>query len=52
MNTSMKEMTMELLLRYGFQVLGAIVNKVDLGSQPGIAAVLERGLARPESFVV
>ena len=24
MNTSMKEMTMELLLRYGFQVLGAI----------------------------
>src|SRR3989337_1508456 len=24
MNTSMREMTMELLLRYGFQVLGAI----------------------------
>ena len=24
MNVNMKEMTMELLLRYGFQVLGAI----------------------------
>jgi small-conductance mechanosensitive channel len=25
MNTNMKELTMDLLLRYGFQVLGAIV---------------------------
>jgi BioD-like phosphotransacetylase family protein len=30
----------------GVEVAGAIVNKVDLVAQPGIAAVLERGLAR------
>jgi BioD-like phosphotransacetylase family protein len=35
-----------LFASYGVEVAGAIVNKVDLGSQPGIAAVLERGLAR------
>jgi uncharacterized protein len=35
-----------LFASHGVQVAGAIVNKVDLGSQPGIAAVLERGLAR------
>jgi BioD-like phosphotransacetylase family protein len=31
---------------HGVPVAGAIVNKVDLDSQPGIAKVLERGLAR------
>jgi BioD-like phosphotransacetylase family protein len=35
-----------LFERHGVEVAGAIVNKVDLDSQPGIAAVLERGLAR------
>jgi uncharacterized protein len=35
-----------LFERHGVEVAGAIVNKVDLESQPGIAAVLERGLAR------
>ena len=35
-----------LFERHGVDVAGAIVNKVDLTSQPGIAAVLERGLAR------
>src|SRR3954464_15013351 len=30
---------------HGVQVAGAIVNKVDLDAQPGIAEVLERGLA-------
>jgi len=35
-----------LFASHGVEVAGAIVNKVDLGSQPGIAAVLERGLAR------
>ncbi len=31
---------------HGVAVAGAIVNKVDVVAQPGIAAVLERGLAR------
>jgi uncharacterized protein len=35
-----------LFASHGVEVAGAIVNKVDLDSQPGIAAVLERGLAR------
>jgi uncharacterized protein len=35
-----------LFASHGVEVAGAIVNKVDLGSQPGIARVLERGLAR------
>ena len=35
-----------LFKSHGVEVAGAIVNKVDLGAQPGIAAVLERGLAR------
>jgi hypothetical protein len=35
-----------LFEQHGVEVAGAIVNKVDLVSQPGIAAVLERGLAR------
>jgi BioD-like phosphotransacetylase family protein len=35
-----------LFERHGVQVAGAIVNKVDLESQPGIASILERGLAR------
>ncbi len=35
-----------LFKSHGVEVAGAIVNKVDLDSQPGIAAVLERGLAR------
>ncbi|HEV8490025.1 MAG TPA: AAA family ATPase [Candidatus Limnocylindrales bacterium] len=35
-----------LFASHGVGVAGAIVNKVDLDSQPGIAAVLERGLAR------
>jgi BioD-like phosphotransacetylase family protein len=35
-----------LFARHGVEVAGAIVNKVDLEAQPGIAAVLERGLAR------
>ena len=35
-----------LFSRHGVEVAGAIVNKVDLDAQPGIAAVLERGLAR------
>ncbi len=32
--------------KHGVAVAGAIVNKVDLDAQPGIQAVLERGLAR------
>jgi BioD-like phosphotransacetylase family protein len=35
-----------LFAAYGVEVAGAIVNKVDLDAQPGIAKVLERGLAR------
>jgi BioD-like phosphotransacetylase family protein len=35
-----------LFERHGVAVGGAIVNKVDLAAQPGIARVLERGLAR------
>ena len=35
-----------LFARHGVEVAGAIVNKVDLGAQPDIARVLERGLAR------
>jgi len=35
-----------LFERHGVPVAGAIVNKVDLAAQPGIAGVLERGLAR------
>ncbi len=35
-----------LFERAGVAVAGAIVNKVDLGAQPDIGAVLERGLAR------
>ncbi len=35
-----------LFAAHGVEVAGAIVNKVDLDSQPGIATVLERGLAR------
>jgi hypothetical protein len=35
-----------LFASHGVEVAGAIVNKVDLASQPGIEAVLERGLAR------
>jgi hypothetical protein len=35
-----------LFARDGVRVAGAIVNKVDLDAQPGIGAVLERGLAR------
>jgi BioD-like phosphotransacetylase family protein len=35
-----------LFARHGVEVAGAIVNKVDLEAQPGIEAVLERGLAR------
>jgi uncharacterized protein len=35
-----------LFASHGVEVAGAIVNKVDLDSQPGITAVLERGLAR------
>jgi BioD-like phosphotransacetylase family protein len=35
-----------LFASHGVEVAGAIVNKVDLGSQPGIEAILERGLAR------
>lgn len=31
---------------HGVQVAGAIVNKVDIDAQPGIATILERGLAR------
>jgi BioD-like phosphotransacetylase family protein len=31
---------------HGVHVAGAIVNKVDLGAQPGIEGILERGLAR------
>jgi BioD-like phosphotransacetylase family protein len=31
---------------HGVRVAGAIVNKVDVDAQPGIAAVLEKGLAR------
>jgi BioD-like phosphotransacetylase family protein len=34
-----------LFASHGVEVAGAIVNKVDLQSQPGIAAVLEAGLA-------
>ena len=34
-----------LFTAHGVPVAGAIVNKVDLVAQPGIAAVLERGLA-------
>jgi hypothetical protein len=35
-----------LFAAHGVEVAGAIVNKVDLDAQPGIASVLERGLAR------
>jgi BioD-like phosphotransacetylase family protein len=35
-----------LFASHGVAVAGAIVNKVDLVAQPGIATVLERGLAR------
>jgi hypothetical protein len=35
-----------LFAAHGVPVAGAIVNKVDVDAQPGIAAVLERGLAR------
>jgi BioD-like phosphotransacetylase family protein len=35
-----------LFEKYGVTVAGAIVNKVDLDAQPGLQAVLERGLAR------
>lgn len=35
-----------LFARHGVEVAGAIVNKVDLVAQPGLAAILERGLAR------
>ena len=35
-----------LFRRHGVTVAGAIVNKVDVDAQPGIARVLERGLAR------
>ena len=35
-----------LFAKHGVAVAGAIVNKVDLVAQPGIEAVLERGLAR------
>lgn len=35
-----------LFRSHGVDVAGAIVNKVDLDAQPGIAGVLERGLAR------
>jgi BioD-like phosphotransacetylase family protein len=35
-----------LFAAHGVDVAGAIVNKVDLDAQPGIAKVLERGLAR------
>lgn len=35
-----------LFERHGVTVAGAIVNKVDLDSQPGLPQVLERGLAR------
>src|SRR5688572_29542262 len=34
-----------LFAREGVQVAGAIVNKVDIAAQPGLASVLERGLA-------
>jgi BioD-like phosphotransacetylase family protein len=34
-----------LFMSHGVRVAGAIVNKVDLDAQPGITAVLERGLA-------
>jgi BioD-like phosphotransacetylase family protein len=34
-----------LFARHGVRVAGAIVNKVDLEAQPGIARVIERGLA-------
>jgi len=34
-----------LFERHGVRVAGAVVNKVDLVAQPGIRAVLERGLA-------
>jgi BioD-like phosphotransacetylase family protein len=34
-----------LFRRHGVTVAGAIVNKVDIDAQPGIARVLERGLA-------
>ena len=36
-----------LFAAHGVEVAGAIVNKVDLDAQPGIAKVLERGLAPP-----
>lgn len=34
-----------LFASHGVEVAGAIVNKVDLAAQPGLATVLERGLA-------
>jgi hypothetical protein len=35
-----------LFARHGVEVAGAIVNKVDVDSQPALAGILERGLAR------
>lgn len=35
-----------LFERHGVHVAGAIVNKVDLDAKPGLARILERGLAR------
>ncbi|MFI5262639.1 MAG: DRTGG domain-containing protein, partial [Candidatus Limnocylindrales bacterium] len=35
-----------LFQRHGVEVMGAVVNKVDLDSHPSLVAVLERGLAR------
>jgi len=35
-----------LFERHGVKVAGAIVNKVDLDAKPGLARILERGLAR------
>ncbi len=35
-----------LFQRHGVDVVGAVVNKVDLDTHPSLAAVLERGLAR------
>jgi len=35
-----------LFQRYGVDVVGAVVNKVDLDTHPSLAEVLERGLAR------
>jgi BioD-like phosphotransacetylase family protein len=35
-----------LFARHGVEVAGAVVNKVDVDAKPGLAGVLERGLAR------